>query len=440
MQQGRCGLPEQPLIVCRAVSHVYRSKGGSVEALHGVDFAMQRGAVAALVGPSGSGKSTLLRLLAGLDVPRAGTIMVDGRELTTLPRRDLRRHRRETVSYIAQPPAANLIQHLTLREQLRDPADLPLVRELGIEQRLDATPEELAGGEQARAALAVGLSRRAPLVLIDEPTAELDRRTAERVIDVLGAVCARGRSVVVATHDPDLLAIATTTLQLGTAKPRAAVRPTLQRARSPAVVAADGVTKRYGGAPVIEGISLRLAAGELGVVLGRSGSGKSTLMMVLGGWIPADAGSVRVPGTEAGDLPRWSCTSYVAQRFALLAELSVAENVELPLRLAGGSDSDRVTSLLELLDLSAVAHHYPGQTSIGQQQRTALARALVTAPAAVLADEPTSHQDVRSADRVWTALADASTAGTACLVATHDDAAAERADRLWRLTDGRLAG
>jgi putative ABC transport system ATP-binding protein len=128
----------------------------------------------------------------------------------------------------------------------------------------------------------------------------------------------------------------------------------------------------------------------------------------------------------------------VAQRFGLLPELTVAENVGLPLRLRGSTDDTRVTEVLGRLGLAELRDRLPGETSIGQQQRTALARALVDRPAALLADEPTSHQDAGSAALVWHALDAACAEGTACLVATHDEAASIHADRVWRIEDGHV--
>ncbi|MGN6799904.1 MAG: ABC transporter ATP-binding protein, partial [Gaiellaceae bacterium] len=179
--------------------------------------------------------------------------------------------------------------------------------------------------------------------------------------------------------------------------------------------------------------SLAVRGGELAVLLGRSGSGKSTLLLAAGGWLRPDAGTVDLPG------PRWHETAHLAQRFGLLPELSVAENVGLPLRLRGSSDDARVADVLSRLGLTELADRLPGETSIGQQQRTALARALVDRPAALLADEPTSHQDAGSAALVWRALDAACAEGTACLVATHDEAASAHADRVWRIEDGRVA-
>lgn len=415
-------------IDARGVSRVYRAPTGSTEALHAVDARLAAGAIAAIVGPSGSGKSTLLRVLAGLDVPDAGAVVVSGTDVTRLRGSARRRYRRDVVAYVAQRAASSLVPHLTVREQLGRQG-VALATGLGIGPRLDARAGELSGGQQARAALAVGLSRDTDVVLLDEPTAELDRHAAAAVIAALEEAASAGRTVVVATHDPELVALATTTVDLGAGRHGTGRRAHVRRPGGGApVVAAAAVTKRYDETPVVNEASLDVAAGELVVVLGRSGSGKSTLLMILAGLVDATAGIVETPGRS------WHETSYLAQRFALLPELTIAENVDLPRRLGrrGGPPS------LATLALEEVADRLPVETSVGQQQRAALARALAGAPAALLADEPTSHQDPASAEQVWAALGRACDEGTACLVATHDEDAAARADRVFRIADGRV--
>jgi putative ABC transport system ATP-binding protein len=424
-------------IVCRDVSRTYRTATATVEALRGVDAAFGAG-LGALVGPSGCGKSTLLRLLAGLDAPDCGTILVAGHDLGRLGGREMRRFRRETATYVAQRAAANLVPHLTLREHVPQ-GSLELVELLGLAGRLDARAAELSGGEQARAALAVGIARRTPILLVDEPTAELDDDAAARVIDALRREAADGRTVVVATHDPDLVEVADRTLPLERAP--ASTPPPVAQGATPGrpVLELRGLRKRYDGLDAVAGVSLEVRAGELGILLGRSGSGKSTLLMTAGGWLASDGGTVCVQGAPQPGAPAWAETAYVAQRFGLLPELTVAENVALPLRLGDADDPGRVVELLELLDLAPLAARLPHETSVGQQQRVAVARALALRPRLLLADEPTSHQDGAHAEAVWAALGAARANGAACLVATHDAAAAVRGDRVWELVGGRLA-
>jgi putative ABC transport system ATP-binding protein len=419
-------------VSARGVTRTYRSPGGSVEALHAVDATFRRGTIAALVGPSGSGKSTFLRILAGIDAADAGEVVVEDANVRALDGSSLRRYRRETVAFVAQRAASNLVPHLTVREQLGPGGD-ELAERLELEPRLDAVASRLSGGEQARAALAAGLSRGTPVVLLDEPTAELDRSAAALVVDALRRASDAGRTVVVATHDHDLVALADTRVELAPPVTGGVAQERSRRAGAEPAVLVERVTKRYSGAAVVDGASLQVRSGELAVLLGRSGSGKSTFLMVAGGWLQPDEGSVVLPG------PRWHETAYLAQRFGLLPELSVAENVGLPLRLAGTDDGGRVLDMLDRLGLGGSADRVPAEISVGQQQRTALARCLVSEPAALLADEPTSHQDAGSAVLVWRALDRACAGGTACLVATHDEAATGQADRVWRIADGRIA-
>jgi ABC-type lipoprotein export system ATPase subunit len=259
------------------------------------------------------------------------------------------------------------------------------------------------------------------------------------VIGLLKRAAAEGHTIVIATHDPDLLELATTHVEL-TPKENASARAPHHRTRGtePALTV-RGLTKTYAGTPAVDDAYLDLRRGELGVLLGRSGSGKSTLLMAIGGWLTPDAGSVVISGVAAGAVPPWRDVSHLPQRFALLPELSVQENVELPLRLAHSRDDTGVTDLLERLALTELRDRAPNEISIGQQQRAALARALVRHPTVLIADEPTSHQDTASAELVWAALSTAARNGTACLVATHHETLGSRADRVWRIADGRIS-
>jgi putative ABC transport system ATP-binding protein len=419
------------VVAFRGVSRTYGEGVAAVEALHAVDGTFARGAVGALVGPSGCGKSTLLRILGGIEAADTGAVDVDGIAVLGLRSAALRRYRSGTAAFVTQRAAASLIPHLSVREQLG--ADgIALADEFGLHDRLDANASQLSGGEQARAALAVALARRTHVVLLDEPTAELDRDAATHVIDALRRAADGGRTIVVATHDPDLIEAADDSLVL-TPPARHAQPATRDRVPGAAVVSVNRVTKDYAGARALSEASLEVRAGELSVLVGRSGSGKSTLLMCMGGWIAVDEGEVLVPGSQ------WEQTAYLPQRFGLLPELSIAENVGLPLRLRGMRDDRRVADVLERLGLRDLANRLPSETSIGQQQRTAVARTLVVSPIALLADEPTSHQDAGSATLVWQALEAACAAGTACLVATHDDEAVAHADSAWRIDDGRVA-
>ena len=187
-------------------------------------------------------------------------------------------------------------------------------------------------------------------------------------------------------------------------------------------------------------------------LVGRSGSGKTTLLNVLCGWERPDRGDVvwradmsastGVAGA-AGGQRSWSDLAIVPQGLGLLEELSVEENVELPLRLARDGLGERevrrrVPALLKALGLDRLADRTPQEISMGEQQRAALARALVVVPTLLLADEPTGHQDEGWARGVFTLLRMAARRGVCCLLATHNTEAVRFADRVLHIRDGEL--
>ena len=189
-------------------------------------------------------------------------------------------------------------------------------------------------------------------------------------------------------------------------------------------------------------VTLRLAAGEFVALLGESGVGKSTLLNCIAGLEPADAGTIVVAGTDLGGLDddararlRRARVGFVFQAFHVLPHLTVQENVALPLLLLGRPDARRVESLLAAVGLGSVGARMPAELSGGQLQRVSIARAVVHAPALILADEPTGNLDPGTAGRVLDVLrAQVREAGAACLLVTHSAAAAARTDRVLRLT------
>jgi ABC-type lipoprotein export system ATPase subunit len=410
-----------------SVTKSYTTDSGVVTALHAVRATVPAGGTTAIVGVSGSGKSTLLRLLAGLELPSAGRVVVRGAELAGLSHRDLLRFRRNEMAYVSQRAADNLFPQLTIAEHAPG-ARQEIFERLGVAHRLDARASQVSGGELARAAVAVALARNTPLVVVDEPTAELDLASAETLLAAVREAAERGTTFVVATHDPNVLEIADHIIELDRGRSAGAPADDAQRpthAAGAVVLRRTGLTVDYGGTHALANADIDLREGELAVVVGRSGSGKSTLLMLLGGWLG-----------EGEPDPRWADVAYVPQRFGLVPELTVHENVQLPARLAG-TNAD-TGSLLDRFALADLAHRYPTEISVGQQQRVAVARALCVRPRILLVDEPTSHQDAASAELVWSSLAWAAEQGTACLVATHEPGARRRAHASWSIENGRL--
>ena len=201
-------------IDCRDLFKIYKRADLEVVALRGLDLSVESGELIAVIGASGSGKSTLLNILAGLDRPSAGQVLVGTRDLLDVSDNDLVMYRRLEVGFVWQATARNLLPYLSVSDNIELPMALTgqpskarrtwseeLLESLGMADKAKRFPYQLSGGEQQRAAIAVGLANKPPLLLADEPTGELDTENADAIFEMIrGLNRSYGVTVVTVTH------------------------------------------------------------------------------------------------------------------------------------------------------------------------------------------------------------------------------------------------
>lgn len=211
------------ILQCESLTQTYLSGGRPLTVLNDITFALPEGAFLAIIGPSGSGKTTLLGLLAGLDRPASGRVVLDGRDLGTLDEDARAQLRAERVGFVFQ--SFHLIPTLTARENVQVPLELrgeasteraeSLLTRVGLGDRMDHYPAQLSGGEQQRVALARAFSIRPRILFADEPTGNLDAKTGQTIIELMRELNREsGTTLVLVTHDPDLAGLAGRTIRL----------------------------------------------------------------------------------------------------------------------------------------------------------------------------------------------------------------------------------
>jgi putative ABC transport system ATP-binding protein len=237
-------------------------------------------------------------------------------------------------------------------------------------------------------------------------------------------------------------------------RPGTGAAATAEPAEDPVLAKVSGVTRTFGTGPAavhaLRGVSLTIERGQLVALSGRSGSGKTTLLNIIGGLDRPDTGTVRIDGRDIAamgererTLMRRSSVAFIFQSFGLIPILSAAENIGVPLRIAGADPKDRedrVRAMLDVVGLGEHARQRPGELSGGQQQRVAIARALAGRPQLLIADEPTGQLDSETGRQIMRLIRSVvRTEGVTALVATHDPAFLDIADVSLRLEDGQIA-
>lgn len=218
-------LDDPPAARCRDVGKVYRTEDEEVVALTEVDKDFPSGRVTSIVGPSGSGKSSLLRILACVDRPTSGSVRIAGSEVAGLGPRGRRALRRTAVAYVFQNPIDNLVEYLDVTEQMTlaarlrgrkpDPEERHrILVALGLEHRATHKPVQLSGGEQQRVAVACAVIGHPAIVVADEPTAELDSASGERVLQAVHDLREEGVAFILSSHDPAVVAASDHLLRL----------------------------------------------------------------------------------------------------------------------------------------------------------------------------------------------------------------------------------
>ena len=432
----------------------YRYPGEVAPALFDVCVSLD-GGLAVVAGPSGGGKSTFLRVFNGL-VPHfhggkvSGRARVAGLDVITTPTRRLARD----VGFVFQDPELQAVYGTVDREvafgleNLAVPAaDIPgrveeALHLAGAASLAGRTLRTLSGGERQRVALASALASRPRLVVLDEPTSQLDPHGAAMVLTAIRGIVREGRTVLVSEHRLDELMGSATQL-FAVQRGRVELKdPRLWRPEAPPVrlrrVTRPGpeawslqrVSAGFDGVPVIEDVGVGGSGGEVVALTGPNGGGKTTLLRLIGGLLEPMSGAVtRRPGRVA----------YLPQNpAALLHRPTVRDEVRFTLDRAADS-GESADLILGQLGLGAVADRYPRDLSSGERQRAAAAAVLPGSPSLVLLDEPTRGMDLNARERLIAVIGRLRDQGAAVVLATHDEALRSAvADRVLEVSGRRI--
>jgi ABC-type lipoprotein export system ATPase subunit len=388
-------------------------------------------------------------------------------------------------------PTLNLVQNVMLppdfagsyRPRASKEKALALLEQVDILDHAYKIPAHISGGQKQRVAIARALVNDPPLIIADEPTGNLDSVTAETILQIFEKLVAQGRTVVLVTHDQSLaprfsrrLHIVDGTLASpppnGTGRLRAAAA---EEARTAPAMAAPaqagdrpprravqkdhpaillrGVDKVYKNAAgkfvALKNVAMQIDYGQFIAIVGKSGSGKSTLINMITGIDFPTAGEVAVGGQHIYKMSesqralwRGRNMGVVFQFFQLLPTLTLLENTMLPMDYCRVYPTQerpqRAMALLRRVGLEGHAHKLPASVSSGQQQSAAIARALATDPAILLADEPTGNLDSRSAETILDLFEELAAGGKTIMIVTHDPSITQRTDQTVILSDGEI--
>lgn len=497
------------MITFEDVSYTYAEAGQP--ALSHVQLALPEATFTLLVGPSGAGKSTLLRCTNGL-VPHfsggslSGRVTVHGLEPVLATPQVMSRH----VGFVFQNPEAQFVMNVVedelafALENAAMPRQEMRIRIEEVLDLLDLAPlrerrlETLSGGERQRVAIAAALAFRPAVLVLDEPTSQLDPQSAEDVLNALVRLNADlGLTVLLAEHRMErvvqyadqVVALSGTNGGGAVSGPTREVLPQLDLApplielgralgwqplplttkegmrlsralagrlpppaRTPAATPAGGAARLelrkvqvgYADRPALRGVSLEVRPGELVALMGRNGSGKTTLLKTLVGLVQPQAGQVWVEGRNVtGESVASICkrVGYLPQDpDALLFADTALDELRITLRNHGlAAETERAVALLARLGIADRAGRYPRDLSVGERQRVALGAVAVTQPGALLLDEPTRGLDYAAKRSLAALLRGWRDDGAALVLVTHDvEFAATVADRVVLMSQGQI--
>ena len=463
---------------------------GRVVALDDVSLTMPAGCMVGLVGPDGVGKSSVLGLLAGAKRIQTGTVQVLGGDMA------MARHRTRLcprVAYMPQGLGRNLYPDLTVRENIAFFSRLfgqaraervwrtaELLDATGLAPFADRPAKKLSGGMRQKLGLCCSLVHDPDLLVLDEPTTGVDplsRRQFWTLIDQMrvrrpvmsvvvataymeeaerfdwliamnaGLVLASGSptdlkgSTCTATVEEAFVALMPEALRRG--RTAFVIPPYVATGAGP-VIAAKGLSVRFGDFTAVDDVSFDIRRGEIFGFLGSNGCGKTTTMKVLAGLLPATAGEVRLFGepVDTGDMRTRARVGYMSQSFSLYTELTVRQNLDLHahlFHLPPGPAKARIADLVLRFGLAGYLDQRTLSLPLGIRQRLSLAVAVVHDPEILILDEPTSGVDPMERDRFWSLLIDLSrNRRVTIFVSTHFMNEAARCDRISLMDAGRV--
>lgn len=492
---------KQPILQLKDIVKIYSSAAGDFTALKRLDIDIYPGEFLGIVGKSGAGKSTLLNMISGVSEINSGEILFWPPDapgslpisVQELNQNDLALWRGLNLGIVYQSfelmPMLNLVNNVmltqdftgTYRPKMSYARAMELLELVEIGEHAHKIPAHISGGQRQRVAIARALVNDPPIIVADEPTGSLDAKTSETIFRIFEKLVARGKTVIMVTHDKNLAGRFSRALEIsdgeiigsienasvqhavhsvgshGANGKRAAVTSLdatpLVRPKETAITLRD-VVKTYVGPAgtftALKGINLDFQSGEFVSIVGQSGSGKSTLLNMLTGIDHPTTGEVTILGNRIYDMTeskralwRGRHMGIVFQFFQLLPTLTLLENTMLPMDYCKiHKRHERKAKAMELLDmvgLTDFARKLPSAVSSGQQQSAAIARSMATNPPIIVADEPTGNLDTKSADVIINLFRQLSRQGKTILIVTHDPELTQFTDRTITLVDGEVA-